>query len=116
MNVNGLVAEHKFMAWLLEQGYEIAQTMEGGVTDVVWREKPGDYWRSAQVKKVYQKRGKPTVNLVRSKGQRYGAIDADYLAAVDYDNNKLWLIRFDAVCQWTRKTLNQDWDAYINEL
>lgn len=117
MNLNGKLAELYLMMWLLRRGYDVFQPIDvGSPVDVVWRSKPGAAFRSAQVKKVYAKHGHPTVNITRRDGDRYDALDVDYLAAVDYENGYVWLIRFRDICVFTRVRLGKKWDAYRRDL
>lgn len=115
----GKAAEMRAMAWLIEAGFEVmVPAGDDSRVDVVYRRVSPDGvhgpWRSAQIKRVYQKNGHPTVNLVRSNGQRYEAIDADYLFAVH--EHKLWAIPFHHVCQLSRLRLTSRHDPYIKVL
>lgn len=122
MNTNGAIAELRFREYLVRKGFEVAlPAIDNGPVDILWREHPGDFWWSAQVKKVYYKadaRGvsHPTVDVMRTGHAYYGAADADYLAAVDYEHGLLWLLRFPAVCGVKRLRLGAKWDTYTEEL
>ena len=116
----GKAAELRSMAWLIEAGFEVMiPASDDSRVDVVYR-KVDDRgmhgpWLSAQIKRVYRKNGHPTVNLVRgSTGQRYSAIDADYLFAVD--GNKMWAIPFHMVAQYSRIRLSSKYEGYKKEL
>lgn len=115
----GKAAELRAMAWLIEAGYEcMLPASDDTRVDVVYRKvtRHGLHgpWRSAQIKRVYQKNGHPTVNLVRSNGVRYEPIDSDYLFAVD--GRKMWAIPFHMVCHLSRLRLTDKWDEYVKVL
>jgi hypothetical protein len=122
MNMNGKLAEMHFCMWLVQKGFDVFQPLDpNSPADVVWRSGPGSAWRSAQIKKVYRKYGKPTVNLTRSDGAPYRPQEVDYMACVDYEHDTLWIMRIDAphptdpgrkLYEFGRITLNADWDAY----
>lgn len=93
MNRNGRMAEIYFTTWLMEKGFDVFIPMDyGSPVDVVWRAEPGAPWRSAQVKKVYRKRGYRTVDVTRKDGNLYGEDDWDYLACVDYEEGYVYLL------------------------
>ena len=50
-----------------------------------------------QVKRVYTKRGKPTINLVKSGDEKYDEEDADYFLGVDVGTSRIWKIPLDEV-------------------
>lgn len=115
----GKAAELRAMAWLIEGGFEVMiPAGDDSRVDVVYRRVSDDGmhgpWRSAQIKRVYLKQGHPTVNLVRASGERYDAIDADYLFAVD--GNKMWAIPFHKICQLSRLRLADKYTQYIKVL
>ena len=115
----GKAAELRAMAWLIEAGYEcMLPASDDTRVDVVYRKVTGNGlhgpWRSAQIKRVYRRGVHPTVNLVRSNGDRYQPIDADYLFAVD--GNKMWAIPFHQVCHLSRLRLGNKWEQYVKVL
>jgi hypothetical protein len=71
-------------------------------------------WLSAQVKRVYEKNGHPTCNLVRSNGQRYSADDVDYLFAVS--ETEMHAIPFGFVAQFSRVRLSKKYDPFVKVL
>lgn len=112
----GKAAELRAMAWIIESGREVMiPAGDDCRVDIVYRKPSVDGvhgpWRSAQVKRVYRKNGHPTVNLVRSNGQRYDATDADYLFAVD--GTKMWVIPMHRVSQYSRIRLGAKYDKYV---
>jgi hypothetical protein len=115
----GKAAELRAMAWLIEGGFEVMiPAGDDSRVDVVYRRVSDDGmhgpWRSAQIKRVYWKKGFPTVNLVRASGDRYDAIDADYLFAVD--GSKMWAVPFHRVCHLSRMRLTAKHDQYVKVL
>lgn len=115
----GKAAELRAYAWLMEAGFEVCTPASDDTRiDVVYRRinmdgKHGP-WLSAQIKRVYDKNGHPTCNLVRSNGQRYEEHDADFLFAVDED--KMWAIPFNEVCKYSRLRLTARHDRYVKVL
>ena len=112
----GKAAELRAMAWLIDAGFEVmVPASDDTVVDLVYRRvnmngKNGP-WLSAQVKRVYEKGGHPTCNLVRSNGRRYEKGDADFLMAVSED--KMWAIPFEHVRQFSRLRLAEKWDYFV---
>ena len=114
----GKAAELRAMAWLIESGREVMLPASDDTrVDIVYRRVMGSGlhgpWRSAQVKRVYEKNGHPTINLVRSNGERYSPIDADYVVAVD--EHRMWFIPFYEVCDKSRLRLTKKWDKYVKK-
>lgn len=112
----GVAAEMRAVAWLVEAGFEVCTPANpDSRVDVVYRKQYEDGlcgpWLSAQIKRVYRKNGYPTVNLVRSSGERYDPTDATYLFAVDED--KLWAIPFVSVAHKSRLRLTDKHDQFI---
>lgn len=131
MNLNGKLAEMHFTMWLLRKGYDVFWPVDASSpADVVWRAAPGSAWRSAQVKKVYEKaEGKwprwtisSTVNITKREGDTYDATEVDYFAFVDYENCQLWLVkstmphRGRPIHTYTRVRLTDEWDKYRSSL
>lgn len=120
MNLRGTVAELRFIEWLLRRGCDVMVPFHttDSTADVTWRNlgRGEHHWVSAQVKKVYEKNGSPTVNITRSDDGPYHVSDADFLAAIDYEHDQLWLIPFHRVVDAGRLTLGKKWDAYRYEL
>jgi len=115
----GKAAELRAMAWLIEAGYEVFQpASDDSRVDLVYRRinMDGEHgpWLSAQVKRVYDKSGHPTCNLVRSNGQRYGKDDVDYLFAVS--ETEMHAIPFALVHQYSRLRLTKKWDLFVKGL
>ncbi len=112
----GTAAELRAVAWLVEAGFEVAiPANPDSRVDVVYRKQYEDGmvgpWLSAQIKRVYNKNGHPTVNLVRSTGERYDPTDATYLFAVD--EGKLWALPFCSVAHKSRLRLTEKHDEFI---
>ncbi len=99
---NGLIAELIFQQYALNAGWEIAKS--------VLEVEPWDYliridslgWAKVQVKKLYLKDEKMTVNMTRHGDVRYKAKDADWLAAVDILTGDIWLVPWGKVYRKTR--------------
>ena len=122
-NPSGTIAELRFIEWLLRRGDQILvpyQAAPDDAVDVAWRnlERLEHHWVTGQVKKVYYKEGKPTVNLTRTDDTLYHVSDADFLCAVDYEQGQLWLIPFHRICDMTRATLaiGKKWEGYKHTL
>jgi hypothetical protein len=115
----GKAAELRAMAWLIEAGFEVFQpASDDSRVDLVYRRvnmngKHGP-WLSAQVKRVYDKNGFPTCNLVRSNGQRYQKDDVDFLFAVS--ETEMHAIPFAFVHQYSRLRLTEKWDLFVKRL
>jgi hypothetical protein len=112
----GKAAELRAMAWLIEGGYEVMLPASDDTrVDIVYRRVMGSGlhgpWRSAQVKRAYRKAGHWTINLVRSNGERYSPIDADYAVAAAED--RLWFIPFHEVCHLSRLRLTPKHNKYL---
>jgi hypothetical protein len=123
LNLNGKLAELHFTMWLLRKGYDVFHPVDtSSSADVVWRAGPGDPWRSAQVKKVYEKDGHLTVNITKRDGSLYDTTEVDYVAFVDYDDGILWLMRADAphrnrrICDYTRVRITKHFHKYMRSL
>lgn len=124
MNLNGKLAELYFTMWLLRRGWDVFQPVDpNSPVDVVWRRGPGSPWRSAQVKKVYDKYGSRVANITRRDGALYDRQDVDYLACVDYEDGYLWLVPMHTMhngkrlCEYTRITLaDKTWGKYRRPL
>lgn len=104
----GQAAVNLFIAWALEYGDDISiPILDIRPWDVLLhiRDQEPHIWNRVQVKRVYQKQGHPTVDLVRRNGERYNKEDADFLAAVDMDEHLIYLIPWSDVCRYTRKRL-----------
>jgi hypothetical protein len=112
----GKAAELRAMAWLIEGGWEVMLPASDDTrVDIVYRKVTGagihGPWRSAQVKRCYDKKGHPTVNVVRSNGERYQPIDADWLVAVS--ENRMWFLPFHEVCHLSRLRLTAKHNKYL---
>lgn len=117
----GRRAELMVVLYLMQSGHEVlTPEIEYGPADVVFRLLGHDGvhqpWQTGQVKAVYQKDGHPTVNLVRSNGERYYATDATILFAVDEEAGILWSIPFHLVSQYGRLRLTEEWDRFKSPL
>jgi hypothetical protein len=120
-NPNGTIAELRFIEWLLRRNDDILvphHTVTSGTVDIAWRNKGrGEHhWVTGQVKKVYAKDGRPTVNVTRGNDGLYHVSDADFLVAVDYEYNDLWIIPFHRVVDATRLVLGKKWEGYRHAL
>ena len=112
----GTAAELRAIAWLVEAGYEVAIPCNpDSRVDVVYRKQYADGmtgpWLSAQIKRTYDKSGFPTVNLVRSSGDRYDPTDATFLMAVGEE--KLWAIPFCSVAHKSRLRITKKYDEFL---
>jgi hypothetical protein len=100
------------MQLALEAGWELATPVsEGSVWDALLNR--GFMWERVQVKRVWHKAGHPVVNMVRGDGERYKSTDAEWLAAVEVESGRTWLIPFTEVAGVTRKRLTADLDQYL---
>lgn len=100
------------MQLALEAGWELASPVsEGSVWDALLNR--GEGWERVQVKRVWQKSGHPVVNMVRGDGLKYKHSDADWLAAVEVESGRTWLIPWDEVAGVTRKRITADLDQFL---
>ena len=100
------------MQLALEAGWELASPVsEGSVWDALLNR--GEEWERVQVKRVWQKSGHPVVNMVRGDGVKYTTTDAEWLAAVEVETGRTWLIPWPEVCGVTRKRITLDLDQYL---
>ena len=112
----GKAAELRFLQLALEAGWELALPVsEGSVWDALLNR--GSYymevWERVQVKRVWQKDGHPVVNMVRGDGEKYKHSDADWLAAVEVESGRTWLIPWSEVSGVTRKRITEDLDQFL---
>ena len=64
-------------------------------------------YKRVQVKRVYLVKGRRTVRLKRgAEGGKYRSYDADYLAAVDVWDERVWLIPWGLVYKFTQKCID----------
>lgn len=111
----GQVAELMFMQSLLDRGLIVfAPITPGACWDIGWQDKdsPPGLSDFGQVKRVYNKLGHPTINIVRHDGKRYNRWDADWLIAVNVNDQIVWKIPFYLVCHKSRMRLTSTWDKY----
>ncbi len=99
------------MQLVLEMGWELAEPV---VDDSPWDMliNRADAWEKVQVKRCYPKHGCLTFNLVRNTGMRYEKTDADWLAAVEVETGRVWMIPFGEIAQYTRKRITADMAGY----
>ena len=108
-SARGKAAELRFQQVVLETGWNVAMPVaEDLAWDVLIKRDPAGYWETVQVKRCYSKRGYPTVNLVRHDGSRYQPTDAEWLAAVEVETGRIWLVPFREVAQYQRKRITKD--------
>ncbi|MCP3658119.1 MAG: hypothetical protein GY766_25000 [Herbaspirillum sp.] len=112
-SARGKAAELRFLQIVLEHGWSAAVPVaEDEPWDALISRFETWLWERVQIKRTYLKYGKPTVNLVRHDGKRYRPDDADWLAAVEVESGRIWLVPFDEVAQYQRKRITEDMACY----
>lgn len=113
-SARGKAAEMRFMQLALEEGYDVAVPVaEDSAYDVLIDPMRNGVFQRVQVKRCWDKDGSPTVNLTRFDGQRYAAGDAEWLAAVEVETGRTWMIPWEKVYHYTRKRITADLAEYL---
>jgi len=118
-SAKGKTAELIVQARMVSYGHEVlVPAHEYGPIDIAWRSLGKDGMHSnlitAQIKAVYKKKGRSTINLVRSSGARYRHTDVDYLFAVG--DGFIWMIPFHLVAGYSRLSLGDKWVRFRHRL
>jgi ribosomal protein S12 methylthiotransferase accessory factor YcaO len=101
------------MQLALERGWDVAVPVsEDSAYDVLIDRMRAGTFERVQVKRTWEKDGKPTVNLTRFDGARYAERDADWLAAVHVETGTVWLVPWNDVFMYTRKRITPDMAAF----
>lgn len=110
-SARGKAAELRLLQLVLELGWEAATPV---VEDSAWDAllNRGFGWERVQIKRAYPKKGHLTVNLVRHDKNRYAVDDADWLAAVEVETGRVWLVPFHEMAQFQRKRITADMAEY----
>jgi len=105
----GKSAQMFFVALALEYGWNPQLTLNEDLPFDVVIQKPGEPYAEVQVKRMFPRKGRsaPYVDM-KKQGQGYEADDADYLAAVDMERGRFYLIPWEEVYEVKRKAIQHD--------